>query len=147
MTWMSSAMVSRSLENRAGSMTRPIYSSALLTMTMPGREPSANSRRVAAMVVVEGTLPASGRIIRSTVRLRSQPTSLALRIVSPRRCRRQVENEWPNMKRTQIEVTMQPASTTALDIAGYLQHQERHRQRPADDGDPDCRHAPQHADH
>src|SRR5215470_4389115 len=78
---MSSVMVSRSLENRSGSMTRPTYSSALLTIKMPGREPSANSRRVAAIVVDDGTLPTSERIIRSTVRLRSQPTSFALRIV------------------------------------------------------------------
>ena len=81
---------------------------------MAWREPSTNSRRLAAIVVVVGTLPTSGRIIRSTVRLRSQPTSLALRMVSPRRCRRQVENEWPNMKRTKMLVTMQPASTTAV---------------------------------
>ena len=40
---------------------------------------------VAAIVVEAGTLPTSERIMRSTVRLRSQPTSLALRIVSPRR--------------------------------------------------------------
>ena len=65
-------------------------------------------------MVVVGTLPTFGRIMRSTVRLRSQPTSLALRMVSPRRCSRQVENEWPNMKRTKMLVTMQPASTTAV---------------------------------
>ena len=64
--------------------------------------------------MVDGTLPTSVRIMRSTVRLRSQPTSLALRMVSPRRCRRQVEKEWPNMKRTKMLVTMQPASTTAV---------------------------------
>ena len=33
------------------------------------------------------------RIMPPAVRLRSQPTSLALRMVSPRRCSRQVENE------------------------------------------------------
>ena len=36
---------------------------------------------------------ASVRIIRPAVRVRSQPTSWALRMVSPRRCSRQVENE------------------------------------------------------
>ena len=39
----------------------------------------------AAIVVVDGTLPTSVRIMRSTVRFRSHPTSFALRMVSPLR--------------------------------------------------------------
>ena len=56
-------------------------------------EPSGKAARNRASVVFAGTVRTSARIIRRTVRSRSQPTSAALRMVSPRRWKRQVANE------------------------------------------------------
>ena len=56
-------------------------------------DPSGATRLSSATVEVAGTTFTSPRISRPTVSERTQPTSAALRMVSPRRCSRQVENE------------------------------------------------------
>ena len=56
-------------------------------------EPSGNSSRNAAIGIAAFTVIMSCRIILPTVRSRIQPISAALRMVSPRRCSRQVANE------------------------------------------------------
>ena len=60
----------------------------------------------------------SRRIIRPTVRLRIQPTSTALRIASPRRWKRQVANEYPNVRRT-VSADTADATSTAI-VSGRL---------------------------
>ena len=55
--------------------------------------PSGKRRRNSPRVAVSAMVGTSVRIIRPAVRLRTQPTSRALRMVSPRRCSRQVEKE------------------------------------------------------
>jgi hypothetical protein len=56
-------------------------------------EPSGTASRNSSTVRSAGTDFTSVRIIRRTVRSRSHPTSAALRMVSPRKWKRQVANE------------------------------------------------------
>ena len=58
--------------------------------------------------LIGGKLGGAGTIMRPTVRSRSHPTSWLLRIVSPRRCRRQVVNEQPKVARTASVVASKP---------------------------------------
>ena len=64
-------------------------------------------RSVASAGIVRGL----ASISRATISVRSQPTSCAPEMSSPRKCRRHVEKEYPNIARTVSWLAMQAAST------------------------------------
>src|SRR5262245_3446930 len=97
-------------------------------------------------VVWTGTVRTSCRIMRRTVSSRSQPTSAALRMLSPRRWKRQVAKEYPNISRVTCADTMTAISTAVVNqrspvvsramkvmVRGPSDHRNRERSH-ADDG-------------